>query len=240
MLTNTALIAAGGLGTRAADITYYSSKSFITYKDKPLIYYTILSVKLAGIDQIIVSIDDKRYKSKLQNIKDKLNIKLSHKLVTRIGATGIPFHCRDMLPERFFYLYGNSPPSPQHLVALDDLTNREELGVSLFDNTTSAKPRKIKMNGNQIVELNFEGCSKNTGIDFYLNLPLILTKRYVELLPKQNFDLENTLKTFMTDGIIRGKVANFPPEFNYSYELPKTFSIVDDILNIARSNGYKI
>jgi len=237
MLTNVALVAAGGLGTRAADITRHSPKAFINYKGKPLVFYVALSLKLADVKQLIISINDIKYERVLETICSELDINAKVRLVECKGATYVPYQCRNCLPERFFYLFGNSPSNPSHLVGLDRLVGNSELGVSLFAECSSARPRKVRVENSKVMAINF-GEKANGDSELYLNTPLLLTKHYVDLLPQSNFYLESTLKSFLKcDNVIRGKVADFTPEFNYSYELPRMYNFIDKLVLLGKEKG---
>ena len=52
----TALVLAGGVGSRLRPLTYETPKPMITIKGKPILEYVVNALKSAGVEDIIISI----------------------------------------------------------------------------------------------------------------------------------------------------------------------------------------
>lgn len=89
-MINKAIILAGGTGTRLKPITLTTNKQLLPIYDKPLIYYPLSSLMLAGIRNILIIVN----KGLVQNFKkilsdgSHLGIKISYKEQSK--PTGIP------------------------------------------------------------------------------------------------------------------------------------------------------
>ena len=84
------IILAGGKGTRMSPLTKAVNKQLLPIYDKPLIFYPISILMLAGIKDILIIVNKgqlKQFKSILPNGKN-LGIKISYK--EQIQPKGLP------------------------------------------------------------------------------------------------------------------------------------------------------
>ena len=80
-MINKGIILAGGFGTRMSPLTKAVNKQLLPIYDKPLIYYPLSVLMLAGIKNVLVIVNrgqTKEFKKILSN-GERLGIKISYK-----------------------------------------------------------------------------------------------------------------------------------------------------------------
>ena len=80
-MTNEAIILAGGYGTRLSPLTKVTNKQLLPLYDKPLIYYSLSVLMLAGIKKILIIVNPTEASSykKLLGDGSRLGISIIYK-----------------------------------------------------------------------------------------------------------------------------------------------------------------
>ena len=173
-MINKAIILAGGTGTRLKPITLTTNKQLLPIYDKPLIYYPLSSLMLAGIRNILIIVNKGLVQSFKKILSDgsHLGIKILYKEQSK--PTGIPdaftigekFIKSDnialILGDNFFFGTGftgllekaKSMKSGCYIF-LKDVKNPKNYGVAVIKNKKVfkivEKPKKFKRLNNIII-----------------------------------------------------------------------------------------
>ena len=202
------IILAGGLGTRMSPLTKAVNKQLLPLYDKPLIYYPLSILMLAGIKEILIIVN-KGQLSQFQKIlpeKNNLGIKIYYK--EQINPNGLPeafligekFIAKDnialILGDNFFYgqnltekLIKSVKLKKGASVFLHPVKNPSLYGVATINKNNkiiniTEKPKKTKSN------------LAITGLYFFDNNVISLSKK---LKPSKRGELEITdlLNTYL-------------------------------------------
>ena len=193
------IILAGGMGTRMSPLTKAVNKQLLPLYDKPLIYYPLSVLMLAGIKKILIIVN-KGQLSQFRNIlteKNNLGISLEYKEQIRPGGLpeaftiGVKFISTDsvslILGDNFFYgqsltkiLKKNINLNSGAKIFIHPVKNPQLYGVATLNKNNKVsklmeKPKKT--NSNLAV----------TGLYFFDNKVVELTKK---LKPSKRGELE--------------------------------------------------
>lgn len=198
------IILAGGTGSRLFPITNATSKQLVPIYDKPLIYYPMSILMLAGIKEILI-ISTPEHTSSLKNLfndGNELGLKISYAIQAKPRGTaeafiiGEDFIAGDdvcmTLGDNIFYgdnLVKRLKQARSHVESIRSavlfsyyVNNPEDYGVVEYDKNGNAltieeKPRKPK--SNHVI----------TGLGFYTSDVVDMAKA---VIPSPRGELENT------------------------------------------------
>ena len=193
------IILAGGLGTRMSPLTKAVNKQLLPLYDKPLIFYPLSILMLAGIKNILIIVNKGQLNQFRKIIPEKNNFGLQIEYKEQLRPSGLPqaftigekFIGKDnvslILGDNFFYgqnltsiLKKNSNFKAGAKIFLHPVKNPQHYGVATLSNKKKVlklveKPKKTKSN------------LAVTGLYFFDNKVIEFTKK---LKPSKRGELE--------------------------------------------------
>lgn len=103
---DTAILLAGGNGTRLKPFTYYTSKHLLPVFDKPMIYYPLSNLILLGVKKVCIVINPNHHEQ-WKELFGSINIDIEIVLVLQKKPEGIPHGislCEEHVKGKSFYL----------------------------------------------------------------------------------------------------------------------------------------
>ena len=212
------IILAGGLGTRLYPLTLAVSKQMMPVYDKPMIYYPLSTLMLAGIkDVLIISTpDDLPNFKKLFGTGEELGMSFSYKVqhnpngLAQAFVLGERFIGKDkvalILGDNIFYGSGlgdqlGACSDPQGgIVFAYQVADPERYGVVEFDKhfkALSIEEKPVKPKSNYAVP----------GLYFYDNSVVEVAKN-LEPSPRGEFEITDINKYYLERGELQVKVLN--------------------------------
>ena len=213
-----ALIAAAGIGKRFFENPNGLGKQFIEINGKPLIEYVIEDLIKKGVTKILIVANKNNHRLfvPFENKVD-LSIVIDKELK---GVSYYPYLLEDKLPEQYFYVYGHQPITPQHLQGLENITQKQETGVSVYQ--TYEKNKRISVDIMETAELDF---CKGKYPQKYIGAPyLLFAPPFIKLSRDDQF--RNWLGYYIKQAAlklnlkVKGILASMPPEMDFKYQLP--------------------
>lgn len=255
------IILAGGKGTRLRPLTLSTSKQLLPVYDKPMIYYPLSTLLLAGIDEILIISDKEnlpRIKSLFENDDRYINSKFSISYAEQAEPKGIlealiigrEFIGDDdvclILGDNIFY-----GPGFTHGILQKAVSNAEQGIVTLFGKEVAEMERFGLWQGNsritpRIVEKPDKECiSPNSlallGMYMYPNNVL---KHITEINPSWRGELEITDFNNLLNTIYPNRVNVTNLGKGFTWFDAGTFNSLNDACNFIRimqeNTGFEI
>jgi glucose-1-phosphate thymidylyltransferase len=212
------IILAGGTGTRLHPITYAISKQIIPVYDKPMIYYPLSALLLAGINEILIisTPHDLPHFEKLLGDGSKLGLKFSYAEqpdpngLAQAFVIGEKFIGKDkvalVLGDNIFYgaglgekLRGNTNPDGGIVYAYK-VSDPERYGVIEFDKDNKAisiEEKPLKPKSDYVVP----------GIYFYDNEVVAIAKS-LRPSPRNEYEITDVNKEYLRRGKLQVSILD--------------------------------
>lgn len=221
-------LVAGGRMDSGSRLGLFYPKPLIMYKGKPLIYYTMLALKEAGIRKVIIAASDERLLSLYKSVLDKKilkELKITYFRDAGVGMRRLPSQLREQLEEQFFLVTGHTPPHPETLREMENAFKKGEFVACSY-------PSRLRKLQEQLI---------GRVLDEYYSSPYIFTRDFVNILESHDFSFKRVMAgvepgvrvavpKMQRDAFrnavekyaeIHGKVLvvpKMPREFDYGYE----------------------
>ena len=157
-----AVIMAGGSGTRLYPLTICTNKHLLPIYDKPMIFYSISTLIIAGVREILIVTNPNHIENFKNLLKDGSQFGINISYISQVKAKGIADvfnYCEDFVDnQRFFLMLGDNIFFGSYLseyfkkaikikspaiVFSYYVSNPKEYGVIQYDNINKLKVKKI-------------------------------------------------------------------------------------------------
>ena len=204
----TALVLAGGVGSRLRPLTYETPKPMITIRGKPILEYVVNALKSAGIEDIIISISylGEKIKSHFGN-GDSFGVKIKYVEEKKaLGTGGAIKNCESMIHDDVFVLNGDN------LFDFDlskmyeaHNKNRPFATIALTSQEKTSSFGVVNIDGDKITS--FVEKPKTEQSSHLINAGIyILSPKFISMLPEGESRVESMFEKLAPKGVINGFV----------------------------------